>query len=840
MEKVRIDIATVGAQQATKDTKTLKEQIKDLRNELGNLTQGTDEYNQKIQELGNLMHQQSEITQQAKLSTEDYGQTLSNLTSIASGVVGSITAINGVMNLVGANNEDAMKAVKTMTSLMGIIQGLSALDNAEKAFKGLWNRIKLTTTATKQNTVATTQNAAAMTTSAAATTAQGVAATTATRGVNLLSVGFKRLGLAIKSFMMSNPFTLILVAVTTIYAIISNIIDKQKQATEELKKQAELIKEYNINNQLSNTGTSYTSGEMETRGRALAQNNGLGTMSPYDRSEMEKFNQDYLEMKERLDLWEQMGYKYEQGYADDFKKLANLQTKHDLMLINWYESTMQGLRTILADNPNDTDARDKLKAYTEEVQKLYIAIANISDNRAKYAFERGQHQVQEAEKEREKQRSAWEKQKSKDQERLNKEYQYEKKLVENLYAEHSITTEEYYNRLLVLEKKNYEEQVKWIKKYVTNKKEQKRELEILEAEYNGIVIKYNQDLARELNRIWANENDPSTRIASELRERDLSNAQREIEQNREMHEAQMGDVEKFYERQYEIADKWLLDKYLLIERYNQEEVEAEYEKKQKILEIERDQQLEEMALIDQRYGEDTGYENERYNFELQNYKDQLDKKLISQAEYNEKVAQLEEQHNQTLNDLHIQYLQDRADADIQFNELMYQLQENEYNHEVELFNRKMNLTKQYLQAFSTMVGGVQGLLTELQGAYEQGTKEYQAIEEANIIMSGITGALQAWQSGMAAAPAPYNLIIAAAMAGISTATTIAALANLKSKKLSSGASGASINVSPYEAYSAETSAELNGNIQDQRVYVVEQDITDTVNRVNVAETEASF
>ena len=46
MEKVRIDIATVGTQQATKDTKTLKQQIKELKDELGQLTAGTDEYNQ--------------------------------------------------------------------------------------------------------------------------------------------------------------------------------------------------------------------------------------------------------------------------------------------------------------------------------------------------------------------------------------------------------------------------------------------------------------------------------------------------------------------------------------------------------------------------------------------------------------------------------------------------------------------------------------------------------------------------------------------------------------------------------------------------------------------------
>lgn len=132
-EKV-INIKTQGAE---KNVKTLKQQIKELREQMALLEKGTESYDKASQKLANLSQKQIEISEAMKYSNRDLGQTLSNLTSVASGVVGAISSVNGVMSLMGADSEEAQKAMVRIQSLMAIIQGMGAIDTAIKALKGL-------------------------------------------------------------------------------------------------------------------------------------------------------------------------------------------------------------------------------------------------------------------------------------------------------------------------------------------------------------------------------------------------------------------------------------------------------------------------------------------------------------------------------------------------------------------------------------------------------------------------------------------------------------------------------------------------------------------------------
>lgn len=239
--KVNIEVASVGVSKATKETKTLREQIKDLKNEMANLTQGTEEYNKAAQELGNLMHQQAEISGDAKRAMEDYGQTLTNISSISAGVVGSFSAMNGVMNLIGSSSEESLEAIKKMQSLMAIVQGLSSMDAAEKAFRGLWVRIKAVTSARKADTQAEIANTAATKANTTAMKAQSTTAVVLRAGLAKAALGFKALGAAIKSFMLSNPLTAVLLAVTAIISGVTTLISKFKDAKEQAREMAKEI-----------------------------------------------------------------------------------------------------------------------------------------------------------------------------------------------------------------------------------------------------------------------------------------------------------------------------------------------------------------------------------------------------------------------------------------------------------------------------------------------------------------------------------------------------------------------------------------------------------------------
>ena len=146
----KVEILEVKTDKSQKNVKSLKQQIKELKLEIEGLEEGTAEYNAKIVELGNALHTQQEITEMAKIATEDYGSRLQSVTKVASGVVASISAVNGVMNLMGASSDEAQQAMLKVQSLMSIVQGLSALDDAEKNFQGLWLKIKALTSARKE------------------------------------------------------------------------------------------------------------------------------------------------------------------------------------------------------------------------------------------------------------------------------------------------------------------------------------------------------------------------------------------------------------------------------------------------------------------------------------------------------------------------------------------------------------------------------------------------------------------------------------------------------------------------------------------------------------------
>ena len=137
MDTTKTKILNIQTGKAEKNVKSLKTQIRELKEQMAGLEKNTEAYDRTAKQLADLSQKQIEINEAAKYSNQDLGATLSNLTKVSAGVVGAISSINSVMVLMGADSEEAMEAMKTIQSLMAIIQGLSAIDTATKALKGL-------------------------------------------------------------------------------------------------------------------------------------------------------------------------------------------------------------------------------------------------------------------------------------------------------------------------------------------------------------------------------------------------------------------------------------------------------------------------------------------------------------------------------------------------------------------------------------------------------------------------------------------------------------------------------------------------------------------------------
>lgn len=126
-----------------------RERIKELKGELIGLQQGTEEYNNKVAELGTLQRKFNDITEISRYRANDLGQQISLVTGTLKGVVAGFSAVNGIMGLFGSKNEDLQKAMLKTQQMMQIVQGLSGVEGLTKKLPALISMIKGATAGTK-------------------------------------------------------------------------------------------------------------------------------------------------------------------------------------------------------------------------------------------------------------------------------------------------------------------------------------------------------------------------------------------------------------------------------------------------------------------------------------------------------------------------------------------------------------------------------------------------------------------------------------------------------------------------------------------------------------------
>lgn len=116
--------------------KSPRQRIKEMRDELAQLEEGTDAYNQKLRELAQLTGDQTRLNEQLRYSSADLGDVIGNVAGVAQGVIGGLGAIQGVMALFGEEDHYA-ETIKNLTAIMTIVQGLGALEGLRDKIKGL-------------------------------------------------------------------------------------------------------------------------------------------------------------------------------------------------------------------------------------------------------------------------------------------------------------------------------------------------------------------------------------------------------------------------------------------------------------------------------------------------------------------------------------------------------------------------------------------------------------------------------------------------------------------------------------------------------------------------------
>ena len=144
-----INDSVKGVDRSLPSVKNLRDEMKALKDQMAGVEEGSDAFYEIANKAGTLKHQLDEINQTVRGASQDFGDMLGNGMTALNGIIGGFTALQGAMELVGVENEDIIKSIKKLQSLMAIGQGISQIDNGIKALSKLQKAITGTTTAAK-------------------------------------------------------------------------------------------------------------------------------------------------------------------------------------------------------------------------------------------------------------------------------------------------------------------------------------------------------------------------------------------------------------------------------------------------------------------------------------------------------------------------------------------------------------------------------------------------------------------------------------------------------------------------------------------------------------------
>ena len=142
MATENVKVVKIDTGEAQTSVKELRSQLKQLKDTMLSVEEGTKEYNDALQQAANIQHTLKEQMEEVNASAMDFGQIAGNVVKGVGGIVAGFQAAQATMNLFGIENETVIKSLQKMQSLMAITQAIPAIDDGVKAFKRLGLAIK--------------------------------------------------------------------------------------------------------------------------------------------------------------------------------------------------------------------------------------------------------------------------------------------------------------------------------------------------------------------------------------------------------------------------------------------------------------------------------------------------------------------------------------------------------------------------------------------------------------------------------------------------------------------------------------------------------------------------
>lgn len=966
-----IDINTGQAQKnvenLTKSFVPLRQQIKQLRDQLGQLEQGTAEYNRVAKQMADLQQQQVEIMETAKFSNKDFGQVMSNLTNVSMGLVGGINAVSASMALLGQNDEDMQKVLQHVTLLMGVIQGFSAIDTAIKSLEGLKNafsdlgdakdiaqietikkevnsipdkktikivvdgkeaEIELTTLKSASNGLSDAQNKVATSNDNIKKSGKGI--TGLLKGV---ATGFKNAALAVKSFITANPLLAAIGAViAAIGAGIAYLNKRMEESGRIAKEQANLLsnvnlqyKEQNIRLQVLLNTAKNENESLQERKKAVEE---LNKIVPKFNADIEettglfvgnnKALKDYLSnLKQKITL-----EAYEGKIKEYLQERLKLEEEiNELKTSGWFMTDYRIKKK-----------EEQINEIDQNIQRLFGKIGELDlskaldENKVENTVEKSGNKVVQVVKSiadafsemKKVANDAWTTMfESRNLDRIAKglgnqflNMRDEIDSVMKKYNFKDIFTNQFDNFLKKGNRSNYSEMFGSGLFGFGDVLKNPNIFDIISQEANG--------LAKELEEINEKLQKKSGNLTAEqtlIYERDKKKVELSLEnKNKEMNAYRMilESVNKYrdamvelwettvkeenqtilYNKQLEIQKKYKEDlfngNYLANTNRNialqESEIESVKRLNEKLIErlsiINSDKNLQVLFADEVKRINQQILDNEKdiANREIQLEIDKYNKRLEQAENYyqnleyliGEKVDKLDRKNyirglggsayntdfrkqklivdsiKSEMNALE-QSRRQNILGEEEYNDKMLQLKSHLVEEEKKLDQARVDsaisAVNTYVGVFNSITGQISSILQTQMDSYDQNSEEYKQLQIANSWITTLSGSLSAFMSGFQSGlPWPGNLILAGVLGASTFGVGAMQIQNMKSNNYSNALTTGASNVGngTYETIAYQQQSELIGNVKEQKIFVLENDISKVQNKVKVRESSITY
>ena len=966
-----IDINTGQAQknveQLTKSFVPLRQQIKQLRDQLGQLEQGTQEYNRVAKQMADLQQQQVEITEAAKYSNKDFGAVMSSLTKVSMGLVGGINAVSASMALLGQNDEDVQKVLSHITLIMATIQGFSAIDDGIKSLQGLKNAFsdlgnakdvaQIETIKSEINSIpdkktikidVDSKQAQAELTSVKASTnnfekssanvikvnegikKSGKGITGVLKGV---AKGFKNAALAVKSFVASNPLLSVLMAtIAAIGAGIAYLNKRMEESGRIAKEQANLLSNVNLQYREQNVrlqvllNTAKNENEsLEERKKAVEELNKIVPKFNADIQETtglfvgsNKALKDYISnLKQKITL-----EAYEGKIKEYLQERLKLEEEiNELKTSGWFMTDYRIRKK-----------QEQINEIDQNIERLFGKIGELDlsqaldENKVENAVETSGNKVVSVIKSiadafvemKKVANDAWTTMfESRNLDRIAKglgnqflNMRDEIDSVMKKYNFENIFTSQFDNFLKKGSGSNYSEMFGSGLFGFGDVLKEPNIFDIISQEANGLAKELegiNDKLINKAGNLTAEQTKifEITKKQIELRLANLNqemNGYKTILESVNRYRDAMNELWEttvkeenqtiLYNKQLQIQKKYRDDlfngNYLANTNRNISLQEVEIESlnrlneklKERLSIINSDKNLQVLFADEVKRINQQIFDNEKdiANREIQLEIDKYNRRL-EQAEYyyqnleyliGEKVNELDRKNyirglggsayntdfrkqklvvdsiKSEMNALE-QSRKEKLIGEEEYNDKMLQLKYHLVEEEKKLdqarVDNAVNAVNTYVGVFNSITGQISNILQTQMDSYDQNSEEYKKLQIANSWLNTLSGSLSAFMSGFQSGlPWPANLILAGVLGASTFGVGAMQINNMKSgnhsNALTSGASN--IGNSEYEVMSYQQQNDLIGEVKEQRVTVLESDISRVQNKVKVRENSITY